>query len=100
MRELVATPDNPVPDGAILHKLRTLDGRNLRAATFPCGSQTPRGTVALFQGHNEFIEKYDVGLQALHHGQGLAAVAGFADDHELGPGRLQPADDQIGRAHV
>ncbi|CAJ0865050.1 lysophospholipase [freshwater sediment metagenome] len=58
MRELVATPDNPVPDGAILHKLRTLDGRRLRAATFPCSGRTSQGTVAVFQGHNEFIEKY------------------------------------------
>ncbi len=57
MRELVATPDNPVPDGAVVHQLRTVDGRRLRAATFPCKTQ-PRGTVAIFQGHNEFIEKY------------------------------------------
>lgn len=57
MLELVATPDNPVPDGAVVHQLRTHDGRRLRAATFPCPA-TPRGTVAVFQGHNEFIEKY------------------------------------------
>ena len=38
MRELVATPDNPIPQGAVLHELRTLDGRRLRAATFPCPS--------------------------------------------------------------
>jgi lysophospholipase len=57
MQELVATPDNPVPSGAAVHQLRTRDGRRLRAATFPCASP-PRGTVAVFQGHNEFIEKY------------------------------------------
>jgi lysophospholipase len=57
MLELVATPDNPVPEGAVVHPLRTVDGRRLRAATFPCPTP-PRGTVALFQGHNEFIEKY------------------------------------------
>lgn len=57
MRELVATPDNPIPDGAIVHQLRTHDGRRLRAATFPCPTPA-RGTVAVFQGHNEFIEKY------------------------------------------
>jgi lysophospholipase len=57
MLELVATPDNPVPEGAVVHQLRAYDGRRLRAATFPCG-EAPRGTIALFQGHNEFIEKY------------------------------------------
>ena len=57
MLELVATPDNPVPDGAIVHQLKAYDGRRLRAAIFPCPT-TPRGTVAVFQGHNEFIEKY------------------------------------------
>ena len=57
MRELVATPDNPIPAGAVVHHLRTQDGRRLRAASFPCPTK-PRGTVAVFQGHNEFIEKY------------------------------------------
>ncbi len=57
MLELVATPDNPVPDGARVYQLRTLDGRRLRAAAFPC-PEPARGTIALFQGHNEFIEKY------------------------------------------
>jgi lysophospholipase len=57
MRELVATADNPVPEGALAHHLRTHDGRRLRAATFPCQT-APRGTVAVFQGHNEFMEKY------------------------------------------
>ncbi len=57
MRELVATPDNPIPDGAVVQQLESYDGRRLRAATFPARSAA-RGTVALFQGHNEFIEKY------------------------------------------
>ncbi|PPD43030.1 MAG: alpha/beta hydrolase [Methylocystis sp.] len=57
MLELVATPNNPIPDGAVVHQLKAHDGLRLRAATFPC-PKTPRGTVAVFQGHNEFIEKY------------------------------------------
>jgi lysophospholipase len=57
MQDLVATPDNPVPQGAVVHQLRTRDGRRLRAATFPC-PEPARGTIAVFQGHNEFIEKY------------------------------------------
>jgi len=64
MRELVASPHNPIPDGATVYALRTRDGRNLRAAAFPC-SERARGTVALFQGHNEFIEKYFETIQDL-----------------------------------
>ncbi|MBM3642553.1 MAG: alpha/beta hydrolase, partial [Alphaproteobacteria bacterium] len=36
MRELVASPHNPIPDGAAVYALRTRDGRYLRAAAFPC----------------------------------------------------------------
>lgn len=57
MFELIATPDNPIPENAAVLVLKTRDGRRLRAATFPCRGRA-RGTVALFQGHNEFIEKY------------------------------------------
>lgn len=56
MLELVATPDNPIPDGAETVGVRTRDGRLLRVATFPCPEA--RGTIALFQGRAEFIEKY------------------------------------------
>ena len=65
MLDLVATPDNPVPQGALVHQLRTRDGRRLRAATFPC-PEPARGTVAVFQGHNEFIEKYFETITDLH----------------------------------
>jgi lysophospholipase len=73
MRELVATPDNPVPEGAVVHDLRAHDGRHLRAATFPCPT-TPRGTVAVFPGHNEFIEKYFETIRDLHK-RGFDVVA-------------------------
>lgn len=64
MLDLVATPDNPVPDGAIVHELESYDRRRLRAATFPSPGPA-RGTVAVFQGHNEFIEKYFETIEAL-----------------------------------
>lgn len=55
--ELVATLDNPIPQGAEVAPLCASDGRLLRMAAFaPAGEA--RGTVALLQGHNEFIEKY------------------------------------------
>jgi len=57
MLDLVATRENPVPENARVAHLSARDGRRLRTAVFPSAGQ-PRGTVALFQGHNEFIEKY------------------------------------------
>ncbi len=55
--DLVATPDNPIPPGAKLLSVVTRDGRRLRAASFAPPGEA-RGTVAVFQGRAEFIEKY------------------------------------------
>lgn len=54
---LVSIPENPVPEGATAGTLRTRDGVSLRFARFdpPPGR---RGTVCLFHGRTEFIEKY------------------------------------------
>ena len=54
---LVSIPANPVPEGAITGELRTPDGVTLRYARWdpPPGR---KGTVCLFQGRAEFIEKY------------------------------------------
>jgi lysophospholipase len=55
--KLVSTPANPVPEDAVTGMLKTPDGRSLRFARFapPPGR---RGTICLFQGRAEFIEKY------------------------------------------
>ena len=55
--DLVSIPANPVPEGAITGTLKTKDGVNLRFARWhpPPGR---KGTVVLFQGRAEFIEKY------------------------------------------
>ncbi|WP_457796502.1 alpha/beta fold hydrolase [Methylocystis sp. S23] len=73
MLELVATPDNPIPDGAVVHQLRSYDGRRLRAASF-LADGAARGTIALFQGHNEFIEKYFETIEDLRR-RGFDVVA-------------------------
>jgi lysophospholipase len=54
---LVSIPANPVPDDTVAGMLKTKDGVSLRFARFapPPGR---RGTVCLFQGRAEFIEKY------------------------------------------
>jgi lysophospholipase len=55
--QLISIPANPIPDGALTGTLRTPDGVALRFARWapPPGR---KGTVCLFQGRAEFIEKY------------------------------------------
>ena len=54
---LVATPENPAPPGAVVETLIAVDGVRLRSARWSPPGQ-PRGTVAIFGGRAEFIEKY------------------------------------------
>jgi lysophospholipase len=55
--DLVSIPANPVPEDAVTGMLKTRDGVNIRFARWhpPPGR---KGTVCLFQGRAEFIEKY------------------------------------------
>ena len=55
--KLVSIPANPVPDGVVTGMLKTPDGVNLRFVRWqpPPGR---KGTVCVFQGRSEFIEKY------------------------------------------
>ncbi|MGA7486523.1 MAG: alpha/beta hydrolase [Xanthobacteraceae bacterium] len=54
---LVSIPANPVPDDVVTGTLKTPDGVSLRFARWapPPGR---KGTVCLFQGRSDFIEKY------------------------------------------
>ncbi|MGI8524662.1 MAG: alpha/beta fold hydrolase [Pseudolabrys sp.] len=55
--KLVSIPANPVPDNAVAGALQTPDGVSLRYARWapPPGR---KGTVCVFPGRSEFIEKY------------------------------------------
>jgi lysophospholipase len=55
--KLVSIPANPVPDNFVTGALKTPDGVTLRYARWlpPAGR---RGTVCIFQGRSEWIEKY------------------------------------------
>ena len=55
--DLVSIPANPVPENVVAGTLKARDGVNLRFARWhpPPGR---KGTVCLFQGRAEFIEKY------------------------------------------
>jgi lysophospholipase len=55
--DLVSIPANPVPEDVVTGRLTTRDGVGLRFARWlpPPGR---KGTVCIFQGRTEFIEKY------------------------------------------
>jgi lysophospholipase len=55
--KLISIPANPVPEGVATGALKTPDGVSIRYARWepPSGR---KGTVCIFQGRTEFIEKY------------------------------------------
>ena len=55
--DLISIPANPVPEDVVTGMLKTRDGVSIRFARWhpPPGR---KGTVCLFQGRAEFIEKY------------------------------------------
>lgn len=56
--DLLDLPDNPIPDGTLVVPAVTADGLTLRVARFPATRHPVRGTVVIFQGRGEQIEKY------------------------------------------
>lgn len=71
--ELYATAANPIPDGAVCGEVVTQDGIRLRYARW-MPEEGLRGTVALFGGRAEFIEKYFEVVRELR-ARGFAVVA-------------------------
>lgn len=54
---LVSIPANPVPDNVVAGTIRTPDGVDLRFARW-APPNNRKGTVCVFQGRGEYIEKY------------------------------------------
>ncbi len=69
---LVSIPTNPVPEGAVTGMLKTPDGISIRYARWapPPGC---KGTVCVFPGRAEFIEKYFEAVRELH-GRGFTVA--------------------------
>ena len=55
---LVDIPENPIPKGGEAFWFDGFDGKPLRGAVWPAPPEGARGTVLLFGGRTEFIEKY------------------------------------------
>ncbi|MEO0619770.1 MAG: alpha/beta hydrolase [Pseudomonadota bacterium] len=56
--ELVNLVKNPVPSGGMCGHFKGFDGAPLRYAVWPATRRPSHGTVCLFNGRTEFIEKY------------------------------------------
>jgi lysophospholipase len=55
---LVSIPSNPIPEGAVDGRIKASDGVELRFARWPAIAEPARGTVCVFPGRAEMIEKY------------------------------------------
>jgi lysophospholipase len=64
--DLVSIPANPVPEGAVTGMIKTRDGASVRFARWP-PPPGRKGTVCLFQGRAEFIEKYFEAVRELRN---------------------------------
>src|SRR5262249_9644864 len=56
--DLVPTPKNPIPLGVSVGYLKGKGGVRLRYARWPSALKQRHGTVCIFTGRTEFIEKY------------------------------------------
>lgn len=55
---LVSIPSNPIPQGAVDGVIEAADGVKLRFARWPAPDGRHKGTVCIFPGRAEMIEKY------------------------------------------
>lgn len=72
--DLLDLPENPIPPGTVLVPVKTDDGLTIRAARFPATVAARQGTVVIFQGRGEQIEKYFRIVERLRR-RGFAVVA-------------------------
>ncbi|HVY19095.1 MAG TPA: alpha/beta hydrolase [Bauldia sp.] len=72
--ELYPTDGNPEPDGAIVGTVVAADGVRLRYARWRSGTRRSQGTICLFQGRGEAIEKYFETITDLRN-RGFAVAA-------------------------
>src|SRR5215510_6647318 len=73
--ELVTLAKNPAPSGATTGTFKSTGGMKLRFARWEPTRPPKRGTVCVFQGRGEFIEKYfEVVADLRRRGFGVATM--------------------------
>jgi lysophospholipase len=66
---------NPVPAGCVAEEIVTRDGIRLRSMRWLPANRAPKGTVAVFPGRAEFLEKYfETAAELLARGFAVAAL--------------------------
>jgi lysophospholipase len=84
--EIYPTADNPAPLGAVVHKVVTRDGAELRALSAPAPVNNAMGTIVFVQGRADFMERY---FESMRTAQDLKyAVAAFDFRGQGGSQRL------------
>ncbi|MCH9808732.1 MAG: alpha/beta hydrolase [Alphaproteobacteria bacterium] len=71
--ELISLAKNPVPSGPVVGAFDGYDGKPMRYAVWQATRGPRRGTICLFQGRGEFIEKYFETIADLR-GRGFAVA--------------------------
>ncbi len=71
--ELISLAKNPVPSGPVVGAFEGYDGKPMRYALWQCTRGPKRGTICLFHGRSEFIEKYFETIADLR-GRGFAVA--------------------------
>ena len=89
--DLVALAKNPVPSGAATGFFKGHDRIKLRFARWEATRGPRRGTVCLFQGRGEFIEKYFEVVADLRRRGFSRGHHGLARPGRLGAAARQPA---------
>jgi lysophospholipase len=89
---LVSIPGNPCPEGAVTGTTTTADGVTLRFARWPAVADA-RGTVCVFTGRSEAIEKYFETVRDLRRRRFAVTVM---DWRGQGHSSRQPADGRKG----
>jgi lysophospholipase len=92
---LVSIPANPVPERALTGTLKTPDGVTLRFARFapPPGR---KGTICLFPGRSEFIEKY---FETIRDAQARGFAVATLDWRGQGLSQRALGDQRKGHIH-
>src|ERR1035437_1369185 len=93
---LVSIPANPVPEDVVTGTIKTPDGAELRFARWAPPANR-KGTVCVFTGRSEQIEKYfetvrDLRERGLRGGAGSATVEGWPGPNQesVSAGRFKP----------
>ena len=73
LSKFVASPDNPCPEGAVVGSIETEDGASLRVARWDAAPNA-RGTICVFTGRSEYMEKYFETVRELRE-RGFAVAA-------------------------